>query len=101
MFFDSNDTDMGFQAAQPTNYANLPTIPLEGLNHYTTYGFWENIVYWSDTLESFWFQLASVEQIGMGGGLIAITMATRILFFPSSFFMNVVGYKEKSLQYYV
>lgn len=37
----------------------------------------------------------------MGGGLIAITVCTRLLFFPSSFFMHVVNFKERNLQWYM
>lgn len=61
MFLDSNDTLMGLQAAAPTNYANMPTVPLEGVKKYTTYGIWENIAFCSDQVEALWFHLAAID----------------------------------------
>jgi hypothetical protein len=48
-----------------------------------TYGIWESFVYWDSITYDFWMFLGNQCGLGMGMGLVAATVFTKLMFAPS------------------
>ena len=74
-YFDSGDSLGAFQSIVPKVAENLPTGK-------TTYGFWESISYIDTCVFDAWMAASQFGSMGMCGGLIAVSFASRLIFVP-------------------
>jgi len=75
-WFDSSDSLGALMAAVPKDLGNLT----QGVQ---TYGIWESFLYLDSTAYDFWMFLGNECGLGMGLGLIAATVLSRVMFAPS------------------
>ena len=75
MWMDANDSLATTMALAPKDVDNL----IQGIQ---TYGFSESIIYYESLIWDLWMFFAETQGMGMGAGLIATSIVTRLIFAP-------------------
>ena len=86
---DSNDTLNSLELIRPKIAENLS----QGTH---TYGFSEYLLFCDDLIQSSWLSLAS--SMGMGKGLIALTLMTRLVYLPLGLYSQTNMQKMKKIK---
>jgi hypothetical protein len=89
-WFDTSDSLGAFQAVVPKDLENLP----QGVS---TYGIFEYVSYLDTLFTESWFACAQMGSMGLMGGLLISSLATRMVFVPLAIYSQTVGMKMKLL----
>ena len=89
-YFDSGDSLGALQSIVPKVAENLPTGK-------STYGFWESISYIDTLVFDAWMAASQVGSVGMCGGLLAVSLGSRLIFVPLQLYQQILGWKMKLL----
>jgi YidC/Oxa1 family membrane protein insertase len=90
-WYDDTDTANILNAITPTYTDNL-------IGGGSTYGFWELLGYLDDFFYSNWIYLAEDCGLGIGTGLLIVSLSVRALFIPLAMYSQATGIKIKLLQ---
>ena len=75
----------------PKDMANVP----QGVS---TYGIWEYVSYIDDIVFNSWMYCADFNNMGLCGGLVLVTLATRMVIMPVTMYSQITAYKLRLLQ---